>query len=195
MNIFFLHKDPILCAQQHCDKHVVKMIVEYAQLLSTAHRVIDGNLVRTTTQTGRKINRWILSDQRENLIYIATHVNHPSAQWVRHSKEHYNWLVAMWYELMNEYTFRYGKNHRSGIIARTLLTQPTNISNNQWIDPPPAMPDVYKIKNDSVLSYQNYYNISKRKFATWKNRTIPAWFYNYKPTPPTLTQKDTEYVD
>ena len=42
MNIFYLHNDPKVCAELHVDKHVVKMIVEYAQLLSTAKRMTDG---------------------------------------------------------------------------------------------------------------------------------------------------------
>lgn len=44
MNVFALDRDPYISASYHCDKHVVKMIVEYAQLLSTAHRVLDGTL-------------------------------------------------------------------------------------------------------------------------------------------------------
>ena len=42
MNIFYLHEDPIQNIKWHVDKHVVKMATEYAQLLSTAHRFLDG---------------------------------------------------------------------------------------------------------------------------------------------------------
>ena len=66
MNIFYLHKDPKTCAEMHCDKHVVKMVLEYAQLLSTAHRVLDGD-------------EW--ADKAQ--LYKATHKNHPSAIWAR----------------------------------------------------------------------------------------------------------------
>ena len=40
------------------------------------------------------------------------------------------------------------------------------------------MPDKYKVLNDSVLSYKKYYVGSKYRFAKWKNRQVPAWFYD-----------------
>ena len=56
MNIFYLDNDPIKSAELHCDKHVVKMIIEYAQLMSTAHRVLDGELYEDRTANNRRIN-------------------------------------------------------------------------------------------------------------------------------------------
>ena len=86
MNIFYLHNDPKTCAELHNDKHVVKMILEYAQLLSTAHRFIDGvPSVDRGTRTGRQRTSYILSDSRDAVLYRATHINHPSAIWARHS--------------------------------------------------------------------------------------------------------------
>ena len=64
MNIFYLHKDPQQCARLHCDKHVVKMIIEYAQLLSTTHRVLDGELFFDKAKNGRKLRRFKLPDER-----------------------------------------------------------------------------------------------------------------------------------
>ena len=58
MNLFYLHDNPKDCANMHVDKHCVKMILEYAQLLSTAHRVLDGNQVVGKTATGRNVKRW-----------------------------------------------------------------------------------------------------------------------------------------
>ena len=55
MNIFYLHKDPKVCAEQHLDKHVVKMLIEYAQLMSTAHRMLDGVMYQGKTKAGRNI--------------------------------------------------------------------------------------------------------------------------------------------
>ena len=69
MNIFYVHSDPKTCAQQHVDKHVVKMILEYAQLLSTAHRVLDGNQSVGLSKTGRKQTRYVLSDDRDSVLY------------------------------------------------------------------------------------------------------------------------------
>ena len=87
MNIFYLDKDPKKCAEMHCDKHVVKMILEYAQLLSTAHRVLDGN--EWADHVG---------------LYKATHKNHPSAIWARESAGNYFWLNKLFQELCKEYT-------------------------------------------------------------------------------------------
>ena len=81
MNIFYLDPDPRTCAEMHCDKHVVKMIIEYAQLMSTAHRVIDGTEYTDMTANGRRIKRWRLDDDRESILYKASHINHPSAIW------------------------------------------------------------------------------------------------------------------
>lgn len=158
MNIFFLDDDPVRCAQQHCDKHVVKMILETAQLLSNAHHMLDG-------------------DQVIKPIYKLTHKNHPSAVWVRTSKEHYNWLWKLLRELCKEYTHRYGKVHkveREGLI-NILYVPPSNIVNAEWTDPPPAMPDEYKHQS-TIQSYKNYYVGAKASFARWTNRPIPEWF-------------------
>lgn len=176
MNIFYIDKDPRICAQQHCDKHVVKMIVEYAQLLSTAHRVIDGVKYDDKAVNGRRIVRWKLPDNRDTTIYKSTHSNHPSAKWVRQSSRHYDWLFELWVELLNEFNYRYNKDHKSGVMGATLLTSPKGIEDNGWVDPPPAMPDSYKVDGDSVLSYRNFYIHSKSKFATWKAREVPPWF-------------------
>ena len=79
MNIFYLDEDPTKCAELHCDKHVCKMIIEYAQLLSTAHRVLDGKPYVSQTLGGRRIQRWEHPNYvMENVLYKASHVNHPS---------------------------------------------------------------------------------------------------------------------
>lgn len=83
MNIFYLDSDPVVCAQMHCDKHVVKMILESCQLLSTAHRVLDGHSTIEKSASGRNVKRWYLNDLRQGILYGATHINHPSAIWCR----------------------------------------------------------------------------------------------------------------
>jgi hypothetical protein len=88
MNIFYLDEDPKICAQYHCDKHVVKMIIEYAQLLSTAHRVLDGFEGYGASKSGnRQVKIWTLHDSRDEILYKATHVNHPSNIWTRSNKK------------------------------------------------------------------------------------------------------------
>ena len=82
MNIFYLDRDPKTCAEMHCDKHVVKMIIEYAQLMSTAHRILDGDPYVSQTLGGRRIQRWKHPIKKmENTLYKASHVKHPSNLW------------------------------------------------------------------------------------------------------------------
>lgn len=161
MNIFFLNKNPSVCAKEHCDKHVVKMILESAQLLSNAHHMLDGQQAITP-------------------IYKLTHKNHPSAIWVRSSKSHYVWLWCLLKELCIEYTHRYGKVHkieREGLLE-VLRDSPKNIPASGWIsDPTPAMPDEYKTPS-AVESYHNYYRGAKVSFARWTKRSTPSWFIN-----------------
>ena len=173
MNIFYLSRDPAECARMHCDKHVVKMIIEYAQLMSTAHRLIDGTQF-IDQSSGRKIKRWHLNDHRDDTLYLAAHVNHPSNVWVRSSSEHYNWLYTMWSHLLKEYTHRYHKAHATGKLMFALNRTPNNLHDTGWIDPPQAMPDECKLA-DSVSAYRQYY-VMKKSFAKWTNRDIPVWY-------------------
>ena len=175
MNIFYLDPKPETCAQMHCDKHVVKMILEYAQLMSTAHRVLDGYL-EEDIQNNRKIKRWHLTDEKEHILYKASHINHPSAIWVRESESNYLWLYTMWCELLKEYTERYGKHHASEALKMYLSVLPRHMPKGQYTEPPPAMPDKYKVAHNSVQSYKNYYLHEKNHFATWKHGKIPSWW-------------------
>ncbi len=184
MNIFYLDNDPMKCAQMHNDKHVVKMILEYSQLLSTAHRLIDGRETVGLSASGRKAKRWLLDDERNDILYSATHNNHPSAVWCRQSAVNYNWLHSLLVELCKEYTHRYGKVHkceRDGLVKALGLT-PNNINYDKpFTEPTPAMPDDVKITGNSVASYRNYYINNKVHLASWKgkvnSRNQPEWFH------------------
>lgn len=162
MNIFYLDNNVSLCAQYHVDKHM-KMIVESMQLLSTAHRVLDGN-------------NNVLPDERNDNLYKCTHKNHPCAIWVRESDEHYLWLFRLSEELLKEYTFRYEKNHASSRLIPYLKNLPNNICKNGFVEPPQAMPEEYKVSGDSVSAYRNYYFFAKSHITKWKNRDVPKWF-------------------
>ena len=182
MNIFYLDKNTQKCAEMHNDKHCIKMILEYAQLLSTAHRVLDGNQSIGLSKTGRKQTRYVLSDDRELLLYSATHINHPSAIWVRKSVWNYEWLQRLLCDLCDEYTYRYGKVHKCdliGLVTR-LTIAPKNIPFGEFTEPTPAMPEDLRIKGDSIASYRNYYINSKQHLASWNgkinSRSIPKWF-------------------
>jgi hypothetical protein len=176
MNIFYLHPDAKTCAEMHVDKHVVKMIIEYAQLMSTAHRVIDGNEYYDKTSNGRKIKRWFHPDSEFDYgLMKASHVNHPSGVWCRANKENYQWLYTLWTHLLAEYTYRYGKIHACEKYDKYLVVTPKNIPEGKFYPPTPAMPDDCKI-GDVLLSYRKYYIDYKHGFANWKKRERPDWY-------------------
>lgn len=176
MNIFYLSKDPKTCAIYHCDKHVVKMILEYAQLLSTAHRVLDGTKIKVPSNSGKRmVWQYKLDDSREDILYKVAHENHPASVWVRGSSNHYYWLWRLWFNLCKEYQERYGKIHSTYTKLQSHLSiAPDNISSTEWIDPPLCMPEKYW-HNNTVLAYRTFYQKEKRPFCTWKN-AIPNWF-------------------
>lgn len=172
MNIFYLSNDPAEAAHWMVDKHVVKMILETAQLLSTAHRLLDGEKI------GKK---YVLHDMRENIIYKATHINHPSAIWARQSVENYNWLYDHLYALGEEYKYRYGKTHKvfrydgNVSIAYMISSPPYNLREFDWTTPPSAMDKKYIVSDDPIQNYRNYYKLGKSHIHTWKNRQPPEW--------------------
>ena len=176
MNLFYLHEEPEVSAKLHCDKHVVKMIIEYAQLMSTAHRVLDGDQYEGKTANGRRIQRWKHPiPVMEKTLYKASHIKHPSGLWTRDSQNHYNWLYTMWTHLCDEYTYRYGRVHMTDSKLRDLLeSPPMQIPVETYVDPYLAMPDDVKQK-DVVQSYQDYYVQYKNHLAKWTNRRIPEF--------------------
>jgi hypothetical protein len=185
MNIFFLHSSPQICAEMHVDRHVVKMIIEYAQLLSTAHRIIDGDEYTDLTANGRKIKRWRLPDNREYELMKASHINHPSGVWTRASDLNYLWLYKLWRHLLAEYTYRYEKVHSCARLENVLMKLPNNIPIGFFTEPTPAMPDDAKVYDeiatdrfeiDSLASYRNYYRKNKTHLAKWKKRPVPNWY-------------------
>ena len=178
MNIFALDTDIKACAEAHCDKHVVKMIIEYAQLMSTAHRTIDGVQYIGEGRKGQRIKRWRMADpDKELLLYKASHINHPCGIWTRHSDSNYLYLYNLWLELCKEYTHRYGRIHLTQEKLETMLaTPPANIDSGELTELPQAMPDDVKVPNNVILAYRKYYNIYKKDFAVWRNRPTPTWF-------------------
>jgi hypothetical protein len=176
MNLFYLHEEPKPCAELHCDKHVVKMIIEYAQLMSTAHRMLDGDQYEALSKNGRRIKRWRMPNSNlENTLYKASHLNHPTAVWVRQTSGNYEFLYELFTHLCDEYTYRYGREHLTDSKLRDVLCEtPTNITPGPFSPPPPAMPDDVKSSN-VVKAYQQYYNKYKRDFAVWTKRDTPAF--------------------
>ena len=187
MNIFYLERTPKLCAMSHHDSHVIKMILEYSQLLSTAHRVLDGHevIVNYVDKNGKNKTRkeYHLDDKVMNgMLYKATHRNHPSAIWVREHEQNYRFLYMLLCECINEYQFRFGKIHACRKLLNCLRHSPKNIerSPQPFVEPHLAMPDEYKVIGCNILSYRKYYNLAKQfkkngSENRYTKRSKPNW--------------------
>ena len=186
MNIFILSENPQECAEYHCDTHVVKMIVETAQLLSTAHRVLDGikaDVTTLNTKSGKARKRTIYVmpvPYQDTLFYRATHVNHPCGVWVRESAENYNWTYELLVALCDEYFYRYGrakeKQHKvaAGGLLLALRDPPKNIPKVPRTPFALAMPDEYR-QADAIAAYRDLYRFGKTKLLKYTNRARPSW--------------------
>lgn len=159
MNIFVLDTDPAVAAQLHCDKHVVKMILESAQLLCTALEIRQGEQGLITTTP-----------------YRATHRNHPCAVWARETRSNYLWLCDLGEALAIEHLERY--NPKREHASYKVITGCRDHAD--WIPAGPltpfaqAMPERYRVSGDPVLAYRGYYANDKRRFAAWRApRTRP----------------------
>ncbi|MDY0345290.1 MAG: pyrimidine dimer DNA glycosylase/endonuclease V [Bacilli bacterium] len=160
MNIFYLDANPVLAARYHADRHVIKMILESAQLLSTTHHISLSN-------------KHILSH-----IYKPTHYNHPSTIWVRQSKANYQWLYTLFLALIDEYKYRFGKTHKSSELIPYLKEPPLSLGEGVFTPPTPAMDDEYLVNGDSLLSYRKYYRLAKSHLFSWTKRERPEWLDN-----------------
>ena len=151
MNIFYLDKNPTVAASYFYDKHKVKMILECAQMLCTAHIAL-GN---------------------EDVPYKKSHLNHPSSVWVRANNENYQWLYNHMLALGEEYTKRYKRTHLTITKCKDILAvAPLNIPTGSFNEPPQCMPDEYKVDNDSISAYWNYYEQDKYKIANKNEQKI-----------------------
>jgi hypothetical protein len=172
MNIFVTDPDPVISAQTLCDKHVVKMVLESAQMLSTAWR--EPNDLRSSEFSSKYAD--------EHGLYKTAHPNHPCSIWVRQARENYKWLYRHFVALCDEYTHRYGKSHASARLKGPLMWRPFRSSALlDAIEEPYgfvlAMPDEYK-SDDVFDSYRNYLINEKQHFAKWEKDPSrkPTWW-------------------
>ncbi len=169
MNLFFLNIDPEQCAKEHCDKHVVKMLLETVQMLYTAHHV---------------------KGKVPDFAYRIAHTNHPTCVWVRHCYENYLYTVNLAKYLSIEYTYRYNKIHSCQKHVDWLLVNvPFKIDKIEMTPIPLSMPIECKIINDPIKSYRKYYILKKQYFAKWTSRPIPRWY-----TPLNLRTYFTKFI-
>lgn len=158
MNIFWFHFNVVKNAQYYCDKHVIKIILEIAQILSTIQQTSERPI----------------SDAR---LYRKTHVNHPITKWCRRNSANYEYAANLGLELCREYTFRFGKIHKCQELLELLqMHRPAEITSSEKMTfPPLCMPEKYKIPGKVVKSYRNYFLSEKMRFATWRKRGAPSF--------------------
>ena len=150
MNIFKLDESPVVSAKYACDKHVVKMILESAQMLCAVH-------------------------PEGTAPYKRSFYNHPCTKWVRESSSNYEWLLEHAYALCAEYTRRYDKIHKTENVIDWCNENRLQLPDIGLTPQPTCMPDYCKTKS-VVGSYRKYYINEKAKFAKWKDGNIPSWF-------------------
>jgi hypothetical protein len=181
MNLFILDKDPVKAAQLQCDKHVVKMIVESGQMLSTAHRMLDGDETRRPSKSGKtNVKYWVHPDEKmESILYKAVHMYHPCTVWTMQSNNNYNWHYIHFIALCDEYKYRYGKTHATDTLLRDALAKlPENISVGYLTQQPLAMKSNPECMfEDVVKSYRAFYQTKQGRFKmAWTGREVPQWF-------------------
>ena len=152
MNIFILDTDIKTCAEYHCDQHAIKMILESVQLLCTA-----------------------LNKKGFVTPYKSTHMKHPCVLWVEESYDNFEWLRELTLALNSEYKYRFDKPNDHKSISVLPKIEHFNYERQGLTSFPQAMPDIYKVKNDPVTAYRNFYLGEKMHFAKWTKRDIPFW--------------------
>lgn len=159
MNIFVLDRDPIQAAEFCCDKHILKMVIESTQILSSVHRLCDN------------------VDQIDGIpLYKLTHKNHPCVKWAKESLSNYRWLCLHALSLCIEYEKRYYKRHAcEKLIIVFSYNTPKNLHWHGLTEFVQCMPEQYKIKDDAVSAYRHYYKAEKSRFAKYKLGNTP-WF-------------------
>lgn len=161
MNIFYVSREPSLAARALCDKHIVRMPLESAQMLSTALQRHEGPVQG---------------------LYKPCHVNHPCTLWAGDSLDQWRWLCEHGKALCAEYTKRYGKKHKSEHIIDLAdrLVRYSSLPSAPFSDPPLCMYEECKI-GDVVDSYREFYHQGKSYFAKWAKETKPPdwWDQDY----------------
>lgn len=191
MNIFVLHLNQQQTAQWHVDKHVVKMLLETVQLLYTAHWVkaypelVDYKAPITLAKYQKTLEEPksvktapSTKADSEGHGYRPCHVNHPCAKWARETIGNYKWLATLGLELAVEYTYRYGKVHScEEHIVWLYYNLPENMHCPFRTPFAIAMNEEYKVSDDPVECYRNYYNTSKKErgLIKYTKRPIPDW--------------------
>lgn len=189
LNIFYLDHDPRQAAQFHCDRHVVKMCVETAQILSTVWHIVNEEEIGESWVPPPPFGKRYQVEEHESpaytrtlagqRIYRGTHRKHPSVLWAAESKANYEWLWRLGMHLAAEYAFRYERQHRTQGVLWTLEAVPPALPSAPRSEPPAVMPEQFLYIEDGIVhavpSYRRLYAEGKAGILSWKKREQPHW--------------------
>lgn len=169
MNRFVTNLDPVIAAQDQCDKHLRKMVIEEAQMLSTAIRENHPHMV--------------VPD-----LYKSVHQSHPCTLWAGASASNWLWAYKHWQGLADEYEHRFAKEHKTIRIMRPVLNEIRNRTDfmtswsNVLYTPHPQCFGKWPHKTHEdwpVAAYRAYirdYKTTVMKEMVWTGRQPPTWF-------------------
>jgi hypothetical protein len=169
MNLFLLSWDPLECAEWHCDKHVVKMILELVQMLYTAWHINNSGDILPSDAPN------CISTGQRGYKKISNH-NHPMARWVRESKWNYSFTIKLALSLCLEFEYRYKHFHGCTDHVIWLANNYPQFEKYSKTVIPQCMPEQYKT-SCPVQAYRNYYRGDKVRFAKWSHRPEPIWWF------------------
>lgn len=180
MNIFYLDKNINTNARMHVDKHVVKMPVEYAQLLSTCLILV-----------GR------------DAPYRKTHEHHPCLKWMMKYRENYTYVYDLAYAVGLEYYRRYGRLHKSTLILRDIPRKIFELRRQRLFykpEPPnvSGLPTEFieKYKLTTIYSYKLCYLTLKFKFSSYRTPSFyPDWWIHKPWKLPLVQALSREYPE
>ena len=158
MNIFYFDDDIDACARYHCDAHVIKMILESAQILCTVS--------------------WM---HEIPAPYRPTHQKHPCVVWSNESIANWLWLKDLACALNKEYLYRFNhvNNHRSYDVIQSLILPP--LPNIALTERPQVMPPEYRHVSP-IEAYRHYFSCCKSHLAQWRKRPVPTWYLTHTKT-------------
>lgn len=183
MNIFILHENPKEAAIMHCERHILKMIIEHTQMLAAAYyHTIGISRKKEIAENQEKVSQLFKGFPRKDedgndKPYAITHVNHPCTVWTRESLTNFNWLLDCTKYMCEEFTYRYGGKHSVEFIIDWMYENPPNLKDIGLTEFAQAMPDVYK-SDSATEAYRKYYAYKTTYMkVNWKlEERIPNWW-------------------
>jgi len=186
LNVLYFSDDPVEAARMHCDKHVSKMLIETAQILSTvwhASALAEEHSTQVvldwgwhTDATPYRELKHLISTVADNRVYAPKYPAHPSVHWAALYGGNYDWLYRLGMALLDEYTYRFDRIHACTPVLRALEVVPPSLraTLDTWCDAPAIVPSEY-LSDDVSECYKSYYRKEKLGPLIYTRRTPPDW--------------------